>query len=238
MESWKQDIYNQYSSNFGRTVTQESYAQYIPMGKRILEKCIPANKKIHIADVGCGKGGYIKVLVDAGYINVLGVDVSAEEVNIAHQFGIRHVIQAEIFDWIKSIEDQSFDVLLFLDVLEHFTREELLTILTEANRILRPKGRIIIHGPNAEGFFGSRIRYADITHEQAFTFNSLSQVCRHVGFSQFACFEDKPIVHSLTSLIRRIIWDILITPVRLLFAAETGTFRVILSQNFLFQAIK
>jgi len=238
METWKQEIYERYSSGFGRSVTEDSYTQYIPMAKHIIVKCLPANKDIRIADIGCGKGGFIKVFLNEGYKHVIGIDVSDEEVGIAHQFGLHQVVQSELFEWFRSAGDQSYDVLLFLDVVEHFSRQDLIRMLKEAFRLLSPKGRIIIHVPNAEGIFGNRIRYADITHEQAFTVNSLSQVCRHVGFSEFEGFEDKPIVHNLTSLIRRTIWEMFTLPVRLLFAAETGTFQVKLSQNILFKAVK
>ena len=67
-----------------------------------------------------------------------------------------------------------------------------------------------------------KIRYGDFTHELAFTPKSASQVFRVAGFREVRCFEDKPRVHGLTSLARRIIWDVGTLPSRLLLAAETG----------------
>ena len=237
-DSWKSEIYKNYSSNFGRKITEASYHQYIPMARHIIHKCFPRDKQIRIVDLGCGIGGFLKVFYSEGYTNISGVDVSAEEVQIAHQFGLPQVIQSDIIEWLKQSGTQSFDIILFLDVLEHFSRQEVISILAETQRVLREEGRVIIHVPNAEGIFGSRIRYADITHEQAFTYNTLSQICRHSGFAHFDCFEDKPVVHNVTSFFRRMIWEVLTFPFRLLFAAETGTFNVRLSQNILFKATK
>jgi len=238
MKKWKEEIYAHYSTNFGREINDNLYDQYIPFGKRIIETCFPSDNNIHILDLGCGKGGFIKVFLDAKYSNVTGVDVSSEEVEIANRFGILQAVQSDLMDWLKNAENQSYDLVLLLDVIEHFEREEALTILKEVHRVLKNNGGLILHVPNAEGIFGSRIRYSDVTHEQAFTFTSLCQISRHIGFTQFQCFEDKPIIHNLTSFIRRCIWDTFTLPIRLLFAAESGNFNVKLSQNILFKATK
>ena len=52
-----------------------------------------------------------------------------------------------------------------------------------------------------------------------------------IGFSQIACHEDKPSIHGLKSLVRRILWEVLTLFFRLLLIAETGTLHFVLSQN-------
>jgi hypothetical protein len=98
---------------------------------------------------------------------------------------------------------------------------------------LREGGKLVIHTANAEGIFGNKIRYADITHEQAFTQNTLSQLGIYTGYRNIECYEDKPQIYSITSAIRRVLWQVLTLKYRLVHAAECGTFKVILSQNFL-----
>lgn len=92
--------------------------------------------------------------------------------------------------------------------------------------------------PNAEGIFGSRIRYGDLTHEQAFTASSIRQMFGALRFGKTECFEDKPVVHGMKSLVRRILWELGSAPARLLSLAETGGSGVILSQNLLFVALR
>ncbi len=82
------------------------------------------------------------------------------------------------------------------------------------------------------------VRYGDLTHEHAFTESSLRQIFRTLGFGDVRCFEDRPIVHGITSLARRVLWEAGSLPFRILFAAETGRTRVILSQNLSFVAQK
>jgi hypothetical protein len=45
-------------------------------------------------------------------------------------------------------------------------------------------------------------------------------------------------VYGLKSFVRRVLWDLLTIPPRLLLAAESGTFSGILSQNLLVTAIR
>lgn len=239
MDNWKREIYRHYSSLFGRSIKRESYSAFYPYGRKIIEKCFPKKgKEIQILDLGCGIGGFIKVFLDAGYTNVEGVDVSEESVSMAHTYGLFQVKQGDIFAELNLRKENSYDVILFLDVIEHFKRKEILSLMKSAFEKLRPGGRVILHVPNAEGVFGSKIRYSDITHEMAFTANSLTQITRFAGFSEFSCFEDKPIIHGLTSFFRRCIWEVGTISFRLLHASESGLFSVRLSQNILFIAIK
>lgn len=238
MQNWKTTFYARYPSMNAQEVTAESYSSYGPYGKHIIQKCFPADKAIRILDMGCGFGGFLHVCQRAGYTDATGYDLSAENVMLAHAYGMKQVHQGEIFETLKGIEAGTFDIVLFLDVIEHFDRSEVLTIFQETYRILKKGGQLIVHVPNAEGLFGSRIRYADFTHEQAFTPHSFAQICRFSGFGSIQTFEDKPLIHSLLSFFRNVIWQVGTFPFRLLHAAETGNFSIKLSQNILCRAVK
>jgi hypothetical protein len=60
-------------------------------------------------------------------------------------------------------------MIVMLDIIEHFTREELFPLMETVVRSLRPGGRLIASVPNAESPDGLRCVYTDITHEIAFT---------------------------------------------------------------------
>jgi hypothetical protein len=125
-----------------------------------------------------------------------------------------------------------------MDILEHLSPQETLDILDGVHRVLKSSGRLIAHVPNGEGLFAMRVRYGDFTHTQAFTQQSISQVLKACRFDQIGCHEDKPLVYGLKSFVRRVLWDLLTVPHRLLLAAESGTFSGILSQNLLVTAIR
>ncbi len=238
MKPWKSEIYASYATSFGRDVTRESYELFKPYGKYLIRRCFPRGRSLRILDLGCGIGGYVKVFLDHGFAQISGVDISMESIQAAHRFGIPQVRQADIREAIRSTEPGTYDAILLLDVLEHFDREEAIGMMKEIYRVLRPNGFVVLHVPNAEGIFGSKIRYSDLTHEMAYTHKSLAQLCRTVGFAMFESYEDKPIVHGFMSLIRRVIWEIGSSGLRLLHAAESGHFDIKLSQNILFKAIR
>jgi 2-polyprenyl-3-methyl-5-hydroxy-6-metoxy-1,4-benzoquinol methylase len=148
------------------------------------------------------------------------------------------VQQADLNICLECTQSSSVGVVLLMDVIEHLTRAELFDTLDEVFRILKPGGRCIAHVPNAEGLFGMRIRYGDLTHENAFTPKSAQQVFRTIGFEEVICHEDRPVAHNLKSLVRRIIWDVFTLVPRLLLTAETGETRFVLSQNMLIVAVK
>lgn len=66
----------------------------------------------------------------------------------------------------------------------------------------------------------------------------MRQLLRTVGFEKASSFEDKPVPHGLNSTVRAIIWAVGTLGSHLLYAARTGNFNYIASQNFLTSATK
>jgi len=236
--SWKERLYHSYVSSgqapvaasLGPEAAFRGRAAYI---NSIIRQHIPRNTELGIVDIGCGPGAFVYFLRRAGYKNVCGIDGSAEQVAAAQQLGIEGVRHQHLHDYLAKTDACSADVVLLIDVLEHLTRDELFSALDGVFRILRPSGTCIVHVPNGGGIFAMNVRYGDFTHEQAFTARSAGQVFSTIGFHDVRCFEDRPTVHGLTSLARRLLWEAGTAPFRLLFAAESGSFSVILSQNML-----
>ncbi len=200
---------------------------------RLIDRWIPANREIRILDLGCGYGAVLSCLEELGYRHVAGIEISFDQVASAKQLGIHGVEQGELLDYLKRCKDETFDVILALDVLEHFTKPEVVEICDEIYRLLRQGGKLILHVPNGGGIFSSIIYFDDLTHETAFTRGSIRQLGAAVGFEKIECAEDKPIVHGVKSFVRRILWEILSSFFRLIYIAETADLseNPLLSQN-------
>ena len=147
---------------------------------------VPPDRDARIVDLGCGDGVLLHFLLEAGYRHVSGIDVSDEQIARAHGLGLFEARRGDIDTFLASADDRSLDVVLLIDVLEHLTREELFAVLDGVARVLSPGGVCIAHVPNAEGLYGMRVRYGDLTHEQAFTARSMSQAFATVGFQSTA----------------------------------------------------
>lgn len=100
-----------------------------------------------LLDIGCGHGFIHPFLVDLG-CKVVGVDTASEVLPLARNGnpGIDYVA----YDGrTLPFAGQSFDVVLTICVMHHVPPPQWPAFLTEAKRVLRPGGRIIIfeHNP-------------------------------------------------------------------------------------------
>jgi ubiquinone/menaquinone biosynthesis C-methylase UbiE len=109
---------------------------------------------MQVLDVGCGRGEVLRQTARLGgqaygidYASVavsLSGDIAAQEAEQDHDIG---VYQASAL-YLPFAADR-FDRVLMLDIVEHLYPVELAQALTEARRVLRPGGRIVIHtAPN------------------------------------------------------------------------------------------
>jgi SAM-dependent methyltransferase len=211
-----------------------------PYLARTIAKFFPADHKSSIVDLGCGSGALLLCLQEAGYLNTLGVETSPDQVEFARQLGVSSVVSGDLLSFLRDSPSDLFDVVVAFDVIEHFRKDEVLEIMDHAHRVLRPGGKLIVHVPNAEGIFGSRIFWSDFTHEMAFTREGLRQLTCACGFNSIEFSEDLPVVHGFKSLIRRVVWTGLRSIFRLAHMAETGDWGagLILTQNLLAVANK
>ena len=238
---WKSQFYAAYVSSGQSVDTGEAASVLFGPRKAFLTHVIathlPPDRHARILDLGCGAGALLYFLDQAGYRNIAGVDVSQQQIAVAARLGIAAARRGTLEDFLSTEGAGSADAVLAFDILEHLTRPEMMAALAAIRLVLKPGGRCIAHVPNSEGLFGMRVRYGDFTHEQALNPSSARQVFRVAGFRQIRCFEDKPQVHGLASLARRILWDVGAYPFRVLLAAETGAGGAVLSQNMVIEAV-
>ncbi len=123
----------------------------------IIKKSKIENPKI--LDVGCGTGGNLEMLASFGAAE--GVDVSDDALEYCQQKGLKaHKGLAEALPF----EDESFDVITALDVVEHLDDD--IAGLKEMNRVLKKGGRTLVFVPAFMWLWGvqddvsnHRIRY-------------------------------------------------------------------------------
>lgn len=220
--------------------TLDGLKSRLPLFFKIIQDHFPKNLGIKTLDLGCGHGAFVYACQLAGYSNIVGVDCSSEQIEEANKLGIKGVMQGDLMDTLRSLPDASQDVVIAFDVIEHFTKKELLPFIDEVFRVLKDDGKWILHVPNAEALFGSRIRYSDMTHEIAFTRISLIQLLKASKFENVICKEDAPIPHGIKSGVRWFLWKIIRGILRFYLAVETGAGERdnIFSQNLLCVASK
>ncbi|MCH2171994.1 methyltransferase domain-containing protein [Myxococcota bacterium] len=208
--------------------------------RAMIEKHFPDDRDAVGIDLGCGYGGVLYYAQREGYRNLRGVDLSQEQVDEAARLGVEGVSQGGLMDTLAGLTDSSQDLILAIDVLEHQTRDELIALVDEVFRVLRPGGRWLIKVPNGESPLFGRVRYGDLTHEIAFTRDSLPALLLASGFKGVECYEWAPTPQTLKSLGRWIIWKLIRGILRVYLAAESGDTgrRAVFTQNLLAVARK
>jgi SAM-dependent methyltransferase len=219
-DSYRERIYAEYrQQSSSREADLKSRAPYL---RSVIRNCFPADRDSQVLDLGCGDGALLYFLQEAGYTRCRGVDISPTQAAAARQSGIR-IEQGDLIQTLFSTTAESLDVVVTLDVIEHFTKSELLDFADEIYRVLKTGGRWVIHCPNGDSPFFAAVRYGDWTHEQAFTRESLSQLARASGFSSIICYEDRPITHGARSFVRAVLWKALRKFIQIAWIIETGS---------------
>ena len=107
----------------------ELIAQLVPKGSRVL-------------DLGCGNGEFLAYLRDTRQCRGYGVEINDANLLACAQRGV-NVIQLNLEEGLALFEDQSFDIVLQLDTLQHLRNTE--KMLRETARV----GRVgIVSFPN------------------------------------------------------------------------------------------
>ena len=187
-----------------------------------LLRWLPVARNASILDLGCGSGELLTVLRSLGFNNLTGVGVGPEQVAIARTRG-HSVVQADIVEYLRA-SDQSFDMIFAFDVIEHFTKDEVLDLLDFIWRRLKPGGKLIVQTPNAMSPWGYYLRYNDLTHELIFGPSCLASTLRLCGFKDMQFREVTPYVHGIASAVRWILWKLVKVGLITLNCIESGEF--------------
>lgn len=146
---------------------------------------LPEDKATPTLDIGCGSGQFIYFLNSEGYKSTTGIDIDEQQVKSAQSLGL-NCHYADVEKYLKE-QKESYSIISMLDILEHFTCEELYPIMELVREKLVIGGKVIVSVPNATSPIGLSTRYSDITHETSFSPVSLSELffCHGMKITSF-----------------------------------------------------
>ena len=138
-------------------------------------------QEITVVDLGCGTGEWIEVVQEAGYHSV-GVDSNQAVVEKDHQqYPGLEVIRQDSIAFLKAQPQNSLDVITSFHMVEHMEMIEILELCSEAARVLKPNGLLIIETPNPLNvLISSYYFYLDPTHKRQIP-PELLEVYVHAG---------------------------------------------------------
>jgi ubiquinone/menaquinone biosynthesis C-methylase UbiE len=126
-------------------------------GKRLHPKVlsliskIPVTKNMKILDIGCGRGDIALYLAKKAE-KVIGIDYSQDAIEIANltksnfSSAIQKKTEFKVMNAKKLLfENNSFDLILCIDVFEHLYPAEVQIMLRQIKRVLKPNGFLFVH---------------------------------------------------------------------------------------------
>ena len=148
-------------------------------------------QKLRVLDLGCGNGSLSHIVAQKGY-EVFGIEESAQGIDLARQsFPDCHFLQASIYELPYQELENSFDVVISVEVIEHlFYPKEL---IKAAKKCLKPNGTLILTTPY-HGYWKNLLLAAsnkmdghfhalwDGGHIKFFSVNSLTNLLEKEGY--------------------------------------------------------
>ncbi len=223
MTDYRDEIYSQYATHHVRsqlhpTTAGKRAARFL---RRRFHRWLPADKNASILDLGCGSGPALYWLQQEGYTRLAGIDASPEQVQLARQV-CPQVEQAEALAFLEQ-QRELYDLIIALDVIEHFRQDETLGLMRAIHQALRPSGRLLIQTINADSPLYAHILYGDPTHQTAYTTRSLETLLRVAGFHRVEFAALGPVAHGPVSALRWLLWRFIVLGLATYHLIETGT---------------
>jgi|AZIJ01.1.fsa_nt_gi O-antigen chain-terminating methyltransferase len=135
-----------------------------------------------VIDLGCGRGEWLELLGEYGGFTPRGVDLSEAMLDNAKAQGLV-VEQQDALVCLKALPDGSQSIVSGFHIAEHLVFAELQTLVSEAHRVLRPGGLLILETPNPENIIvGTTDFYRDPTHLQPLPPDLLEFLAAYAGF--------------------------------------------------------
>jgi 2-polyprenyl-3-methyl-5-hydroxy-6-metoxy-1,4-benzoquinol methylase len=199
---------------------------------------LPSNRDARILDAGCGYGALLLLMQEEGYTNANGIDISKEQVEVAKALGLANVQQGDILS--EASTRGPWDAIVMLDVIEHLTRSELLTLLHGLYSHLKPGGVFLARTPNVDGVLGTVLSFGDFTHELHLNLLSAQELFAATPFSDVAIYGIAPVDGSaMVRIVRRFLKPITRVVMRLAaLSAGISSHMFLLQPNMLIVARK
>jgi SAM-dependent methyltransferase len=233
---FRRELYRRYVSTFKGDLGTSAEPSFVWWDHKYLPLLQDLAPTAPILEIGCGAGGLLAYLERRGFSHATGIDISAEQVALAKRQGVQAIV-ADAFEFLADHEDH-FQAIVAVDVLEHFTRDELLRLAPLLHAALQPGGRLLVQTANGAGLFPGQVMYGDLTHMTIFTPQSLSQLLHGVGFPELDFYETGPIPIRLRGRLDVATWTAIKAAVNLMRYVETGKRQTIWTENFICRAFK
>lgn len=162
-----------------RELIKSRLGVYIPFAQALLS----GDGEAKAVDIGCGRGEWLELIAGLGF-DAVGVDLDQNMLDAGHALGLK-LEKGDAFTFIAGLPDDSQSIVSAFHVVEHLTFEQLQTLVSQALRVLKPGGLLIMETPNPENIvMATRGFYLDPTHQRPIPPLLLSFLPEYYGFAR------------------------------------------------------
>ncbi len=136
-----------------------------------------------IVDLGCGDGDFVALLLEQG-IEAIGVDADEKSYSAAQKRGLPVICQ-DVFDFLDHAPTDSVDGVFCAHLVEHLPYMQVIRLIHQAYRIVRPGGRVILATPDVRSLFSHlEMFYLHFGHISFYHPRLLCFLLEHEHFTQ------------------------------------------------------
>ena len=134
-----------------------------------------------VLDLGCGRGELLTLLREAG-VEAVGLEADPALAHGARRRGLS-VREGDVLEVLRGLEDETFGAITAFHLLEHLPPATVAEVLTEARRVLRAGGVLIVECPNPHSLrVGGALFWLDPTHVRPLLPETLQLLLRASGY--------------------------------------------------------
>jgi SAM-dependent methyltransferase len=168
---------------------------------------INTDRKMHVLEIGFGNGSFLTYARKKRW-DIVGTEINKDLVEAARRLNFNSICA----DDLSKFTDDTFDLVVAFDVLEHIGQGDLLIFLREVNRILKDGGTFIARFPNGDSPFGLLNQNGDMTHITTIGSGKVKYLASELGVDLvFVGAEAQPLI---TGTLRRTIHGLFSIPIK------------------------
>lgn len=197
------EFYHQFEEKFrgSEDLIRDRLRVYVP----VIQQYLPDWSKCRFVDVGSGRGEWLDILRENGAEDYVGVDLNGRQNALCEARGHK-VVQMDCIQYLAAQPEHSVDLISGFQIIEHLCLSDLMELLRQSYRALKPGGVILFETPNPKNLMvGADSFYFDPSHKRPLDPSLTSFLVEWCGYSHVQCLDANS--HPLSARIEIPEWN-------------------------------
>ncbi len=158
-----------------------------------------------VLEIGCSRGVVLSLMKEEG-IEAYGIDLSETAIEYCVSKGL-DAHHSDVLSHLHQVPDMSLGGIFCAHVIEHLSPNDVIELINQAFRVLKPGGKLLLITPNAKDLRTAERFWLDITHVRLYPNKLLRVLLQREGFHNIRTFADKEpanniFVHIIKIMVR------------------------------------